>query len=147
MNQIFQALLLTLTLILISCSGSEQQKKIKPEGRYNYTVLDNSGRNMLEGVFIFSKPDKSGLMKCSNEIKEITDTNSYISRRFNTNIEQAFYDSKAKKISIDLNPYIQDDNIYITIDLSTSTPSGSWIHSTFAGIKSQGEIKIKKTSN
>lgn len=133
---------------LISCSASDTETKIKPQGKYKYVVKDSVGNKIIEGIFSFSKPDKStGLMTCYNEVTNIYDNDSYIAQRFNFASLNAYYDKNSKKIALDLNPNIQDNNIYVTIDISAAKLSASWIHSTMTGINNQGKIEVNKISN
>lgn len=133
---------LLLAAFLQGCSGCpEKEKSYSPFvksflGNYGFKMSDSSGKTIAEGLISpkdFTDPNISGTYTVTNFVES-----SFKSEISQSNNFTGVLEEKTKKVFINLNPKIADNNIYLRLDFSGSELKGTWEKSTMTGLHGKG---------
>jgi|WetSurMetagenome_2_1015567.scaffolds.fasta_scaffold09630_2 hypothetical protein len=147
MKKLFLFLLLPL-LYYYGCTGgcntsctSESCKDLICD-KYNYTMTDSLDNKLVEGVLNVSdcKNDKIGGTYSKDKIYNdsfpgFSSMKGFFSGRV---------DIKEKKVFINTNPKIADNNIFIKSEIIKDSLTGKWSFSTMRGTIASGNFYAKK---
>jgi hypothetical protein len=125
---------------------TEKQKTgiVNMKGEYTFNMRDSTGSNLCEGTLNIIMPDSenvSGDIQVTKVYQENFPGLSAIGRK----IEGKYY-KQTGTLSIDANPVVTDNNVFINVKPSGSSGSlkGTWSYSTFAGVKNKGTFNAVK---
>jgi len=106
-------------------------------------MLDSLDNKLVEGVLSINDFDKEKTSGTYSKDKVFNDSfpgfNS-MKGFFNGKV-----DVKGKKVSINMNPKIADNNIFISCEIKKDSLIGKWIFSTMLGTSRTGKFYAKKS--
>jgi hypothetical protein len=111
-------------------------------GKYNYTMLDSLDNKLVEGELSFvdySEGKVSGIYTKDKILNDSFPGYSSMKGSFSGKV-----DIKEKKLFINTNPKIADNNIFIKCDIIKDSLAGKWTFSTMLGIIAKGNFFAKK---
>ena len=111
-------------------------------GNYNFRMTDTTGATLVEGIIIpkeFIDPNISGTYTVTN----------FLESSFKTEINQSgnftgVLDEKARKIFVNMNPKVADNNIFLRLEVVGTELKGTWEKSTMMGLKGKGNFTASK---
>ena len=111
-------------------------------GNYNFSMTDSTGKIIVEGTISpkdFNDPNISGIYTVTN----------FIESSFKSEINQSgsftgVLDEKARKVFVNMNPKISDNNIYLRLEVIGTELKGTWEKSTMMGLKGNGNFSATK---
>ncbi|MCC6866121.1 MAG: hypothetical protein IT280_08175 [Ignavibacteria bacterium] len=141
--KVFPVFLSALFVLFNACTSSESDNSIPiKKGRYNFTLNDSAGNNLIAGEMMFSKITKQKDVGEDNYVIE----GSYTVTKVNTDTTykgfstmnggelKGYYNAKSKMININTNPRIADANVFLNGKVTGTSITGGWNYSTFRGV-------------
>lgn len=111
-------------------------------GNYNFSMTDSSGKIIVEGIISpkeFNDPNLSGTYTVTN----------FLESSFKSEINQSgsftgVLDEKVKKIFVNMNPKVADNNIFLRLEVFGTELKGTWEKSTMMGLQGKGNFSASK---
>ena len=111
-------------------------------GNYNFSMTDSSGITIVEGIISpkeFYDPNISGTYSVTNFIK-----NSFKSEINQSGSFTGVLDEKARKVFVNMNPKVADNNIFLRLEVVGTELKGTWEKSTMMGLQGKGNFSASK---
>ena len=111
-------------------------------GNYNFRMADSTGSTVVEGVISpkeFTDPNISGTYTVTNYLEGSYKTEINQSGNFTGVLEE-----KTRKIFINMNPKVADNNIFLRLEVIGTELKGTWEKSTMMGLKGKGNFTASK---
>lgn len=111
-------------------------------GIYNFSMTDSTGKTIVEGIISpkeFNDPNISGTYTVTN----------FVESSFKSEINQlgsftGVIDEKSRKIFVNMNPKVADNNIFLRLEVFGTELKGTWEKSTMMGLKGNGNFSASK---
>ncbi len=139
---------LLLAVIIQGCSGCpDKEKSYTPFiksflGNYGFKMTDSAGKPVAEGLISpndFSDPNISGTYTVTN----FADA-SYKAELSQSGSFTGVLEEKTKKVFINMNPKVADNNVFLRLDFAGTELKGTWEKSTMTGIRGKGAFTAAK---
>lgn len=111
-------------------------------GNYSFKMTDSTGATLVEGVISpkdFIDPNISGLYTVTNFVQSSFKSEINQSGNFSGILEE-----KTKKVFVNLNPKVSDNNIFLRLEVIGADLKGTWEKSTLMGLKGKGNFTASK---
>jgi hypothetical protein len=134
-------ILLFLFVLVISCNSSKNDDAERLTGEYIFTLYDSLNLPLIEGDLNVTEIEDKTVSGTYTVNKLISDD-----LPLNLSLKKKSFKGtlSGSRLSVNLNPKMADNNIFLVIDLYKDSLSGTWSHSTFIGEKNRGRIKAEK---
>jgi hypothetical protein len=143
MKYIYCALLFTICIVVISCSGSKYTPSSFKTGSYSFSMSDSSGNTLVEGDMKLDTNAEGKIYgSYSFTNKYITNFPGYSTM---TGSCEGTYVRSENMIHLNMNPKVADANVFIGARVYRSSLAGEWSFSTFRGAKATGKFVAKST--
>lgn len=144
LTKLIPMLLLSLPLLLSSCSGQKVEKNtpVISKGDYNFTMYDSNNVKIAEGVFDIEKYEGEVISGKYNFTKVISEFEGYGNMRggnFTGSINE-----KEKMLLVDTNPGQADRNVFFNLNIRKSPIEGTWYYTGFRKAAKYSRIKLTK---
>lgn len=145
-NLILSCLVFSFCLGLMACSSTpEAQDLYFDKGKYSFTIYDRTGDSIASGIFDI-KNVQGNDMSGTYIFNEKYQPSQLITVKETKEMKGSITDDK-KKIFINANPMMADNNIFLNITAGLYSYRGDWRYSTYVGTVDQGTIKAYKLTN
>lgn len=147
-NFINTALLLILLSMIGACSSDtayrekERSASENMKGEYSFEMWDTSGVKVCEGTLNITMPDSENV-KGTIKIDKVHKENFPGLMAIGSKIVGKYY-KQTDMLSIDTNPVVTDNNVFINAKPSAGSLNGTWSYSTIAGERNKGKFKAVK---
>lgn len=142
MKTIFANFFLIFIIVAAGCGSSYEETNFTfGVGKYKFTMSDSTGKKLAEGTLNVKTYDSKNEISGTYDFTKIYQKDfpglSVMDGEFGGNVNKT-----QKRVFINTNPKIADNNVFWNLDIKKSSLSGEWVHSVFRGTSNKGKIKI-----
>ena len=134
MKRVYFLLVVLLSVVILSCSGSKYKPVPLQTGNYSFTMSDSSGNRLIDGDMKLDTNAQGKITGTYSITKKYVDSFPGLSTM--TGACEGTYVKSEGMIHLNMNPKLADANVFIGAKIYRTSLAGEWNFSTFRNLNS-----------